>query len=242
MIIPAIDLYRNEVVRLHQGSYDSVTTYGTDPAQVAREFAAAGARRIHLVDLDAAQGTGSNGDALARIRDAVSCELEVGGGVRSLERARDLAAWGMDFVVVGTLFARDPDAVGAWVSEIDARIIAGIDARDGVVRVSGWVESAGIAPTDLAARTGDLGIAAVEFTNIARDGAFTGPDIEGTTAVARAARPVPVIASGGVGNMEDVAAAAGAPEIAGIIIGRALYEGKIDLHEAIDRYDDGGAV
>ena len=236
LIIPAIDLYDNAVVRLHQGSYEEVTRYGSDPATVARRFVSAGARRIHIVDLSAARNEGDNRNAIRSIRAAVDCELEIGGGVRTPEDARRLREWGLDYLVAGTRFARDPVEVGRWIEELGVRMIAGIDARDGVVRVSGWEESAGMAPCDLARRAREVGISALEYTNIANDGAFTGPDLPGTEELAECAAGVPVIASGGVRDLSDIAAAAKRPSIYGIIVGRALYENRLDLAEAIEQF------
>ncbi len=241
VIIPAIDLYENSVVRLHQGSYEAVTRYDSDPATVARGFVAAGASRIHLVDLSAARGSGSNTDAIRAIRSAVDCTLELGGGVRTLESARILRSLGLDYLVTGTSFARDPDEVSRWIDELGPVIIAGIDARDGRVKVAGWEEDAGIDVCDLAARAKGAGIAAIEYTNIAKDGAFTGPDLDGTLSVAACSDGVPVIASGGVRNAEDIRLASARTGIAGIIIGRALYESRIDLAEVIRTYGTGGA-
>lgn len=241
LIIPAIDLYDDSVVRLHRGSYEEVTRYGTDPAAVARRFVAAGARRIHIVDLSAARSDGSNREAIRAIRNAVDCELEIGGGVRSMEDAERLKNWGLDYLVAGTVYAKNPGEVRRWIDRLGVRVIAGIDARDGIVRIRGWEESAGTTPCELLRTSGDIGISAVEYTNIANDGAFTGPDLDGTEALTACIEndgKIPVIASGGVRNIDDIAAAAARPAVGGVIIGRALYEDRLDLSEAIDRYGE----
>jgi phosphoribosylformimino-5-aminoimidazole carboxamide ribotide isomerase len=243
IIIPAIDMIDGRCVRLRQGAYDDTTIYDDDPAATAERFVAAGAGRIHLVDLDAAAGRGSNRDTIARIRRTVSCVLELGGGIRdedALSQALDL---GIDYAVVGTVLAKDPDLVARWAATRGEQMIASIDARDGTVHVSGWQEGTGIAATDLASRAGEIGLAAIEYTEISRDGMLSGPDIAGTVAIARATR-IPVILSGGVSRTEDADTVRieSAGRIAGLIVGRALYEGRFDLAEAILRNQTGGGV
>jgi phosphoribosylformimino-5-aminoimidazole carboxamide ribotide isomerase len=221
-------------VRLRQGAYNDTTVYDADPVAVAEQFVAAGATRIHLVDLDAARGNGDNRAVIGRIRSAVGCVLEVGGGIRDLAAVESVLAAGVDYAVVGTVLARDPDSVAAWAARYGAQMLASIDARDGMVRVAGWEEETAIAATDLARRAGEMGLAAVEYTNIARDGMLTGPDIAGTREVA-AATAIPVILSGGVAQTSDAAnvARVARGEIAGLIVGRAIYEGHFDIAQAI---------
>lgn len=233
-IIPAIDLISGRCVRLRQGAFSDTTVYDDDPAAVARRFVDAGARRIHLVDLDAARGTGDNRRAITAVRGGVDCVLEVGGGIRSVEAMEMLFEMGIDFAVLGTVLLRRPREVEQWASRYGERLIASIDARDGMVRVSGWREESTISATDLAKRVGSIGFAAIEYTDIGRDGMLSGPDIEGGRAVARAGG-VPTILSGGVARTEDAATVAEAGEIAGLIVGRAIYEGSFDLAAAIAR-------
>lgn len=234
IIIPAIDLIDGRCVRLRQGAYSDTTVYEEDPVAVAMRFIDQGAERIHLVDLDAARGGGDNRDTIRRIRRAVSCVLEVGGGIRnraSLDAVLDLD---IDYGVVGTILARDPDEVASWAAEAGSRMIASVDAKDGVVLVAGWQEGTSIAAGDLARRAGEMGLAEVEYTNIARDGMLTGPDIDGTLEVARRTT-IPVVLSGGISRTEDaetVRRRAG-DSIAGIIVGRSIYEGHFDLRTAI---------
>ena len=237
LVVPAIDLRAGRCVRLVQGSFSSATVFPLDPAEQARRFAGAGARMIHVVDLDAAEGNGiDNRAAVSAIRSAVPCALEVGGGVRSDENARQLVDLGVERIVVGTLLVRDPRRVAGWVGRFGRRFVAGIDARAGRVRVSGWTTDGGVADTELAGRLAEIGIAGVVYTSIAVDGTMAGPDVARTVEVARAAG-LPTILSGGIGSGADVEAAAGAGSpVVGVIIGRAMYEGKVDLAGLIARF------
>jgi len=230
LVVPAIDLRSGRCVRLVQGSFASATYFPLDPAEQARRFAAAGARMIHVVDLDAAEGKGlDNRAAIAAIRSAVPVVLEVGGGVRSDDDARRLVDLGIERIVVGTVLAGSPRTVGGWVERFGRRFVAGIDARAGRVRVAGWTTDGGIVDTDLAGRLAAIGIVGLVYTNIAVDGTLGGPDIARTVEVARAAG-LPTLLSGGIGSPADVEAAAGAdPLVVGAIVGRAMYEGRVDL-------------
>jgi phosphoribosylformimino-5-aminoimidazole carboxamide ribotide isomerase len=237
LVVPAIDLRAGRCVRLVQGSFPSATVFPLDPAEQARRFADAGARMIHVVDLDAAEGKGrDNRAAIAAIRAAVPCALEVGGGVRSADDARALVELGAERIVVGTLLVRDPDAVAAWAERFGRRFVGGIDARAGRVRVSGWTQDGGIADTELAGRLAGLGVVALVYTNIAVDGTMAGPDVERTAEVARAAG-LPTFLSGGIGGEADIERAAAAdPLVVGAIVGRAMYEGKVDLARLLARF------
>jgi len=236
IIIPAIDVIGGACVRLRQGSYDDTTVYNDDPVTVAKRFVDAGAGRIHLVDLDAAAGRGDNRKTFERVRHAVSCVLELGGGIRSLEGIRKALELGMDYAIVGTVLAQEPDAVGQWAADYGSRMIASIDARDGKVQIAGWQEKTGIDPVELAAAAGKMGCAAVQYTNIARDGMLTGPDIAGTLRIAQATS-IPVILSGGISATSDIDTIRmeSNGRIAGVIVGRALYEGRFNLADAIRR-------
>jgi len=230
-------------VRLVQGSFSSATIFPLDPADQARRFADAGARMIHVVDLDAAEGKGlANRAAIAAIRAAVRVALEVGGGVRSIDDARRLVDLGIERIVVGTLLARESETVAGWVERLGRRFVAGIDARAGRVRVAGWTADGGIADTELAQRLAALGITGLVYTNIATDGTLAGPDVARTVEVARAAG-LPTLLSGGIGRAADVEAAASAdPLVVGAIVGRARYEGRIDLAELLARFPQPRAV
>jgi phosphoribosylformimino-5-aminoimidazole carboxamide ribotide isomerase len=233
-VIPAIDLLGGRCVRLAQGDYDRVSVYGDDPAAVAAGFAAAGAPRIHVVDLDGAKtGRPHNRDAVRAIAQAVKdVPVQLGGGMRSLEAVEAAFALGVERAILGTAALRDPALVRDAARRHPGRIAVGIDARAGRVAVAGWLEQSEAAAADVARCFEDAGVAALVYTEIARDGMGSGPDLEATAALARAVA-IPVIASGGVGSEEHVRRAAATPGIAGIVIGKALYEGAIALPNAL---------
>jgi len=231
-LYPAIDLLDGQVVRLRQGDYEQQTTYGTDPVAVAQSFAAAGARWVHVVDLDAARsGSPRNRPVVAAIAAALRgrAAVQTGGGVRSLPDAQALAEAGVARVVMGSAAVADPSLVAA-VSAVVA-VAVGLDHRGGEVAVHGWTEGSGVQLRDA------LGwfptAAAFVITDIARDGMLTGPDVDGLAAAA-AATAVPVIASGGIASLADLRALAGVPGVAGAITGKALYEGRFTVAEALE--------
>ncbi|MEZ5218107.1 MAG: HisA/HisF-related TIM barrel protein [Ilumatobacteraceae bacterium] len=230
-LFPAIDLRGGRAVRLLQGDYDRETVYGDDPVAIARGFADAGAGWIHVVDLDAARrGDPVNRSVIAAIADAVGeVRVQTGGGVRGLDDARALAAAGVARVVMGSAAVQDPDLVAA-VSEI-VPVAVGLDHRDGEVAVHGWTQGSGLQLLDLLDRFPTA--AAFVITNIAVDGMLTGPDLAGLTEAA-AATGVPVVASGGIATLDDLRALAAVPNIAGAITGKALYEGRFTVAEALE--------
>jgi phosphoribosylformimino-5-aminoimidazole carboxamide ribotide isomerase len=239
LIVPAIDVYGGRCVRLLQGAFSRSTRYAEDPVAAASRFQDDGARVIHVVDLDAAEGKGADNRAvIARIRAAVSARLQVGGGVRSEDDARALKEMGIQRIVVGTPLARAPEQVGSWAVRLGGCIVGGIDARDGRVKVSGWAEDTPLLDTELAARSSALGLAGLVYTNISRDGMLEGPDIERTCRVAEAAG-LPTLLSGGIGTAEHVEKvfARGHPRLHGVIIGKAIYEGTVKLTDLIRRFD-----
>lgn len=240
LIIPAIDLLEGRCVRLHQGDYAQAETYDLDPVEVALGFVAAGAKRLHIVDLDAARtGSSSNRPVIGAIRQAVKVTLEVGGGLRNDDDVEALVDLGVDRLVVGTILVRNPELVSHWVLRFGARFVAGIDARDGEVKVSGWEEGSALKDVDLAARCRSLGLVSLIYTNIARDGTLGGPDLDRTLLVAEAAG-LPVILSGGIASLADFEAIQRAdhPLLAGVITGKALYKNRIDLAEVIAKFQD----
>jgi phosphoribosylformimino-5-aminoimidazole carboxamide ribotide isomerase len=244
IVIPAIDLLGGACVRLRQGDYGEAVRYAqADPLARARLFEEAGIRRIHIVDLDAARGAGKNNRGLIRqIRRAVSCRIEVGGGIRSQRDVEELLEAGADRLILGTVFVRDPQAAGEWIRKYGKKFIAGIDAKDGEVKIAGWQEGSGLGDTELARRAAALGAVAVIYTNISRDGMLCGPDIERSLAVGRAAG-IPLILSGGISRAGDIQETAEKAEniITAVIAGKAVYEGKLDLAGLARIYPQDGA-
>ncbi|MFP4643529.1 MAG: HisA/HisF-related TIM barrel protein [Spirochaetales bacterium] len=236
-VIPAIDIIDGACVRLRQGDYAQSTRYHDDPARVADEFSRSGAVRLHVVDLDAARGRGRNREVIAAIRKVFPGILEVGGGIRSEEDVQQLLDVGVDRLVAGTVLARDPDEVARWCSRLSAGIIAGIDVRNGVVKVSGWTEDEQLLPSELATRAAEIGCLSVIYTDITVDGTGRGPDVDGAVTIARESG-LPVIASGGVGSEEHISLVAEAEPygVVGVIAGRAVYEGQIDLSAVLRTY------
>jgi phosphoribosylformimino-5-aminoimidazole carboxamide ribotide isomerase len=231
-VIPAIDLRGGRCVRLRQGDFDQETIFGEDPAAMAARWESEGATRIHLVDLDGAKaGHPINVEAVRNILERVGVPVQLGGGIRD---EATIAAWlesGIERVVVGTQALRDPDWFGHMARVYPDRLLLGLDARDGRVAAEGWLETSDVDALDLARRFDALPIAGLVYTDIARDGTLEGPNLGAISAMARAVRS-PVIASGGVGTLEDLHRLAELP-IAGCLVGRALYEGKLTLREAL---------
>ncbi|MGZ4701749.1 MAG: 1-(5-phosphoribosyl)-5-[(5-phosphoribosylamino)methylideneamino]imidazole-4-carboxamide isomerase [Ilumatobacteraceae bacterium] len=230
-LYPAIDLSAGQVVRLTQGDYATVTVYGDDPVDVACSFADAGAVWIHVVDLDAAKsGSPQNRPIVAAIAAAVSgrAMVQTGGGVRTLDDARELADAGVARVVMGSAAVRRPALVDE-AAEVVA-VAVGLDHRNGEIAVHGWTESSGVSLVD--ALTWYPAASAFVITDISRDGMLDGPDIDGLTAAAGRST-APVIASGGVSSLTDIETLANVPGIAGIITGKALYEGRFTVAEAL---------
>jgi len=240
LIIPAIDILGGECVRLYKGDYSQATVYEKDPVAMAREFERLGAKRIHIVDLDAARGGGKrNRKKIRKIRKAVSCTLQFGGGIRDEEDVEELIDLGIDRLVVGTLFARNPSRVAGWIQHYGPIFVAGIDAKEGKVQISGWERSTDIDDSILAERAKEAGIASIVYTNISKDGTMEGPDIEATERIAEVSG-LPVILSGGIGSAEDIEKIVGKKPkgVVGIITGRAVYEDKFNLPEVLEKYQD----
>ncbi len=241
LMIPAIDLKEGRCVRLRQGRMDEDTVFSDDPVAVAQRWRAAGARRLHLVDLDGAfAGEPRHAETIAAIaRACPELPLEVGGGIRLPETIDTYVAAGVTWAIIGTQAVRDPDFVARACERHPGRIIVGLDARDGKVAIEGWAEASTHEAVDFARGFADAGVAGIIYTDIGRDGMLEGVNVDATVRIARAAQ-VPVIASGGMTSVDDVRslASAGEPGIAGAIIGRALYEGTIDLTEAQRLADD----
>ena len=235
ILYPAIDLKGGNVVRLKQGDMAQATVYGNDPAEVARGFERSGFEYLHVVDLDGAfAGTSVNAAAVEGILTRVKMPVQLGGGIRDM---RGVDAWigrGISRVILGTAAVRDPDFVRQAAKRHPGKIAVGVDARDGRVAVEGWAEVSELTALDLSRRFEDAGVAAIIFTDIARDGLLKGINIESTRELAEAIS-IPVIASGGLAGIEDVRRLL-LPEnaaIAGAITGRALYDGRLKAEEAM---------
>ena len=240
-VIPAIDLLDGQCVRLHQGDYDQVTTFHADPLAQALDWQRQGAQRLHLVDLDGARlGSPVNESHVLAITRALDIPVQLGGGVRSAERAEALLALGLDRVILGTVAIEQPELVAELASRHPGRIVVGIDAKDGRVATRGWIEQSHVQATELARRFQGSGIAAIISTDIATDGTLAGPNLEALRAMAEAS-DCPVIASGGVGCLADLLSLLSlAPlGVEGVIVGRALYDGTVDLAEALAAIAEG---
>lgn len=233
ILYPAIDLKDGNCVRLLRGDMEAATVFGTDPAAQARAFQDAGAEWLHLVDLNGAfAGKPVNAAAVEAILAATSIPTQLGGGIRDMATIEAWLNRGLTRVILGTVAVEDPDLVHQAAAAFPGRIAVGIDARAGRVATRGWATETDIDATDLARRFQDAGVAAIIYTDIDRDGAMGGPNIAATEALARAVT-IPVIASGGVSSLADLTALAQTGVIAGAISGRALYDGAIDLKQAL---------
>jgi phosphoribosylformimino-5-aminoimidazole carboxamide ribotide isomerase len=238
-LLPAIDLRDGHCVRLRQGDFAEETIYDDDPVRVAREFEAAGAGWLHVVDLDAARtGTRAHLDLIRLIVRSVRCRVEVGGGVRTADAAVELLEAGVERVVVGTAAVERPALVEELCHEFPGRVAVGLDARGNEVAIRGWQEGAEADVVELAERFAGVGLSALIVTEIGRDGTMAGPDLDQLGAVLEATG-IDIVASGGVGTLDDLRAlaslrAAGrGRSLAGIIVGRAIYEGRFTVEEAL---------
>jgi len=229
---PAIDLRGGKCVRLRQGDYEQETVFAESPAAVAQQFAEAGAKHLHIVDLEGArEGLPVNLPGVQEILAAVDIECELGGGIRDEQSVREILGFGLSRLVIGTSALTDPEWFRAACRQYPGRMVLGIDARDGRAATDGWLNTSDMAAIDLARQFASEPLAAIVYTDIATDGMMRGPNIA-AMAEMQAAVNVPVVASGGVTTIDDVARLAAAG-LAGCIIGRALYEGTLSLAEAI---------
>ena len=230
IFFPAIDLKDGACVRLIKGDMNQATVFNDSPADQARQFVAAGCRWIHVVDLNGAfAGKPVNADAVEAILSSVTVPIQLGGGIRSLATVALWLERGVARVILGTAALKDPDLVIEACRAYPGKIAVGIDARGGRVAVEGWAETSDITALDLARKFEDAGVAAIIYTDIERDGAMGGPNVEATVTLARAVT-IPVIASGGVSRMGDLSALkdAGGDILAGVIAGRAVYDGRVE--------------
>lgn len=228
ILYPAIDIRGGKAVRLVEGDFDRETAFDADPVDAAHRWEAAGADWLHIVDLDGARsGTGANRAAVARIRDAVSCRIQLGGGIRSLDTVDALLDAGIDRVILGSIAVTAPQVVIDAIARHGERIAVGLDARDGKLATSGWETQTDADAFETARKMGDAGVRHIIFTDIRRDGTLRGPNVEALRRMV-GATTAGVIASGGVGSEEDVTSLRDTG-VTGAIIGRALYDGRVDL-------------
>jgi phosphoribosylformimino-5-aminoimidazole carboxamide ribotide isomerase len=238
-LYPAIDLKDGACVRLRRGAMDEATVYSDNPAAQARAWQAAGCRWLHVVDLNGAfAGRPVNADAVAAILAAAQVPVQLGGGIRDMAGVERWLAAGVRRVILGSAAVRDPALVREACRRFPGQVAVGIDARDGFVATDGWAETSTLAAAELAARFAGAGVAAIIYTDIGRDGMLAGLNLEQTAALA-AGCAIPVIASGGVGSLDDLRAlkAVAGDTIEGVIVGRALYDGRVDAAEALALLD-----
>jgi phosphoribosylformimino-5-aminoimidazole carboxamide ribotide isomerase len=232
-VIPAIDLKDGKCVRLRQGRPDDVTVYSDDPVQMALQWENLGARRLHVVDLDGAfKGSGVHNELVSRICKQVDIPVELGGGLRTEEDVERALGLGIETAIVGTRAATEPETVRSMANRFGSSLGVGIDARNGQVMIKGWAEASGAAAVDIARQMDSYGVGTLIYTDISRDGMLTGINLPGVDAICRAVG-CRVIASGGVSKQVDVddLKALQLPNLIGVIVGKALYEGKLSLEE-----------
>lgn len=240
-VIPAIDLLEGQCVRLYQGDYSRSQVFNTNPVEVAQQWVDQGATRLHVVDLDGAKaGKPMNAEAIAAIVRAVAVSVQVGGGLRDRAGVTQLLDIGVQRVILGTAAVEDHPLVEQLCNEFPGQIVAGIDARNGRVATRGWLETSEVAATDLAQQMSQLGVAAIIYTDIHRDGTLSGPNLDALRELARGVS-IPIIASGGISSITDLLSllALEPSGVSGVIIGRALYTGDISLKSAIQAIGPG---
>ena len=234
-IIPAIDLLNGKCVRLNQGNYNEVTKFNSDPVKQAQIWENQGAKRLHLVDLDGAKtGEPINDLTIKEIKKSIKIPIQLGGGIRTINRAKELFGIGIDRIILGTIAIENPALVRNLTEEYPKKVAVGIDAKEGMVATRGWLKQSETSCLDLAKQLNDLELAAIISTDISTDGTLKGPNIQALREIAEISTN-PVIASGGIGSISDLISLADFENegIEGIIVGRALYDSSIDLKEAI---------
>ncbi|NTU43517.1 MAG: 1-(5-phosphoribosyl)-5-[(5-phosphoribosylamino)methylideneamino]imidazole-4-carboxamide isomerase [Nitrospirales bacterium] len=240
IIIPAIDLKEGLCVRLLQGKKEDATVYSDDPSATALRWQSMGAGLIHIVDLDGAfTGDQKNIESIRQIRKAISVDMEVGGGIRDMERIDSLISLGVNRVIIGTAAIENPELVKEASQKYPGKVWVGIDAKNSLVAVKGWVEVTQVLACDLAAKMQGYGAAGIIYTDISKDGMMTGPNIEATRRMVEALK-IPVVASGGVSSLNDIRNLLALKGLYGAITGKALYSGSMDLKEAITLAENGG--
>jgi phosphoribosylformimino-5-aminoimidazole carboxamide ribotide isomerase len=233
IVIPAIDLKDGKCVRLLQGKKDKATIYSNNPAETARKWESYGAKLLHIIDLDGAfTGSQKNFDAIMTIRRSVKIPLQVGGGIRRIGNVMNLFSAGVERIIIGTAAIEDTDFLTECCRKYPGKILAGIDAKDGLVAIKGWEEVTSLSAKDLAKRLEIVGVAGIIYTDINRDGMLTGPNIEATREMVKNVG-IPVIASGGVSSIEDIKKLLEIQNLWGVITGKALYSNSLNLKEAL---------
>ncbi len=238
LIIPAIDLINGRCVRLTEGDYNSKKEYSADPIEVARNFKLAGAKRIHIVDLDGAKtGNSINRDIIKIIKNMTGLVIETGGGIRTEDDIRELLDAGIDHLILGTVLVENPAMVSTWIDKYEGSLIAGIDAKNNVVKIRGWLDGEGLDAIDFGRKLFGMGFRTAVYTDISKDGKLQGANTEATGEFA-SKTGLDVILSGGVSGIDDIEKIVRLDEskIVGAIIGKAYYEGRINLKEAIAKY------
>ncbi len=236
IIIPAVDIKDGKCVRLLQGRMDAETVFSDDPAAMAKKWEDQGGEIIHLIDLDGAVGKmPKNFNSIKKILESINVPVQLGGGIRDMDTIEKYLALGVEKVIIGTEAIKNPQLVADACKKFPGRIVVGIDAKNGLVAIEGWTEITGVKAVDLAKELEDCGVAAINFTDIHRDGMQTGPNIEETGRLAESVS-IPVVASGGVSTIEDIRNLLPIQKsgVIGVITGRALYDGTLDLKEAIE--------
>ena len=242
LIIPAIDIKNGKCVRLFKGDFAQETVFSDRPEEMALKWQNAGARFLHLVDLDGALAKKPmNLDTVERILHTVDIPVELGGGIRSLDNIEDVLALGVDRVILGSVAVQEPDLVKEACRKYENRIVAGIDAKDGIVAVDGWGVSGDVEAGDLAKRMVEAGVRTIIYTDILRDGTLAGVNVEATVTLAKESGAL-VIASGGVNSLEDIRRlkAVEAEGVCGVIVGKSIYTDALDLQDAIEIADGEG--
>jgi phosphoribosylformimino-5-aminoimidazole carboxamide ribotide isomerase len=244
LIIPAIDLKDGKCVRLRQGLMEDSTVFSDDPVTMAKKWVDQGCRRLHLVDLNGAfDGKPVNGEIVTEIAKAYpELPIQIGGGIRSAETIEHYLQAGVNYVIIGTKAVKEPEFVSDMCRQFAGHIIVGLDAKNGLVATDGWAEVSDVQATELAKRFEQDGVSSIVYTDIARDGMMQGVNVDATVAMAKAST-IPVIASGGITNMDDIRAlnAVASQGICGAITGRAIYEGTLDMAEAQQYCDENEA-
>jgi phosphoribosylformimino-5-aminoimidazole carboxamide ribotide isomerase len=233
LVIPAIDLKDGLCVRLLQGKKDAVTMYSNDPVSTAKQWESYGAKLLHIVDLDGAfTGNQKNLNVITKIRQAVKIPLQIGGGIRNIGSVLNLFSTGIDRIIIGTAAIEDPEFLTYSCKKYPGRVLIGVDAKNGMVAIRGWEEVTSLDARGLAKRLELVGVAGIIYTDISRDGMLSGPNIEATREMVESVK-IPVIASGGVSGIEDIRKLMQIKNLWGVITGKAIYSGALNLKEAI---------